>query len=118
MGTVGSEKVEQRPCKDCGEKVAFRIIQDVHDRIIEINLGRAHRAPCGRWCIASTQVSMRQVIEGEAHHPKRCECRNVGRGFETPGKEEPGSVTRSEYVGSGETPAKAGGPVTRSEYVK
>lgn len=81
MGVAEKEWIEKRECAGCGELVNHRIIRALRGEHVVIHTREPHKAPCGRACYEGRDVSMRQVMEGNAHHPRRCECVKQGRGY-------------------------------------
>lgn len=83
MGVVTSkERTEQRPCPGCGTMTEFRILKVQRGEEVVLHMHKEHKAPCGRICYESSGMGMRQVITGEAHHPRRCDCVKEGRGYQ------------------------------------
>lgn len=47
--------------------------------------GTSHKAPCGRLCAESKEVTIAEALAGLVHHRNNCECLKAGRGYQRPG---------------------------------
>ena len=57
----------------------FVITKGYREDIVQLK-GTTHKAPCGRLCAESREVTISDALSGRVHHRNNCECLKAGRG--------------------------------------